>query len=125
MAVADLKKRMGLVMGLRALLMLLGGLYAVIFPAQALFVLIWSTGFIAAKFAVPHGDLQLFLLVRLSITAVVMALLALSAGVRTWPVGQQLSYQLLAGVLVQLVGAVRRPRRTRIAVGRQRARAQR
>ncbi len=42
MAVADLKKRMGLVMGLRALLMLLGGLYAVIWPAQALFVLIWA-----------------------------------------------------------------------------------
>src|ERR1041384_4150684 len=42
MAVADLRKRMGLVMGLRALLMLLGGLYAVIFPAQALFVLIWA-----------------------------------------------------------------------------------
>ena len=42
MAVADLKKRMGLVMGLRALLMLLAGLYAVIFPAQALFILIWA-----------------------------------------------------------------------------------
>jgi uncharacterized membrane protein HdeD (DUF308 family) len=42
MAVADLRKRMGLVMGLRALLMLLGGLYAVIFPAQALFILIWA-----------------------------------------------------------------------------------
>ena len=42
MAVADLRKRMGLVMGLRALLMLLAGLYAVIWPAQALFVLIWA-----------------------------------------------------------------------------------
>ena len=42
MAVADLRKRMGLVMGLRALLMLLGGLYAVIFPTQALFILIWA-----------------------------------------------------------------------------------
>jgi uncharacterized membrane protein HdeD (DUF308 family) len=42
MAVADLKKRMGLVMGLRALLMLLAGPYAVFFPAQALFVLIWA-----------------------------------------------------------------------------------
>lgn len=42
MAVADLRKRMGLVTGLRALLMLLAGLYAVIWPAQALFVLIWA-----------------------------------------------------------------------------------
>lgn len=67
----------------------------------ALFVLIWSTGFIAAKFAMPHGDLQLFLLVRLSITTVLLALLAQFAGVRTWPKGKQLSYQLLAGVLLQ------------------------
>jgi uncharacterized membrane protein HdeD (DUF308 family) len=42
MAVADLKKRMGMVMGLRALLMLLAGLYAVIWPAQALFILVWA-----------------------------------------------------------------------------------
>jgi uncharacterized membrane protein HdeD (DUF308 family) len=42
MAVADLRKRMGLVMGLRALLMLLAGLYAVIWPAQALFILVWA-----------------------------------------------------------------------------------
>ena len=67
----------------------------------ALFVLIWSTGFIAAKFAMPHGDLQLFLLVRLSITAVLLALLAQFAGVRIWPKGKQLYYQLLAGVLLQ------------------------
>lgn len=38
----DLRKRMGLVMGLRALLMLLAGLYAVIWPTQALFVIIWA-----------------------------------------------------------------------------------
>jgi drug/metabolite transporter (DMT)-like permease len=67
----------------------------------ALFVLIWSTGFIAAKFAMPHGDLQVFLLVRLSITTVLLALLAQFAGVRIWPKGKQLSYQLLAGVLLQ------------------------
>lgn len=67
----------------------------------ALFVLIWSTGFIAAKFAMPHGDLQFFLLIRLSITAVLLALLAQFAGVRVWPKGKQLFYQLLAGVLLQ------------------------
>ncbi len=42
MAVAELKRRMGLVMGLRALLMLLAGVYAVIWPGQALFILIWA-----------------------------------------------------------------------------------
>ena len=40
MAVADLKKRWGLIMGLRALLMLLAGLYAVIWPGAALAVLV-------------------------------------------------------------------------------------
>lgn len=40
MAVADLRKNMGLVMGLRALLMLLAGLFAVIWPAQAIVLLV-------------------------------------------------------------------------------------
>ncbi len=42
MAVADIKKRWGLIMGLRGLLMLLAGLYAVIWPGSALFVLVWA-----------------------------------------------------------------------------------
>jgi uncharacterized membrane protein HdeD (DUF308 family) len=40
MAVADLRKNMGLVMGLRALLMLLAGLYAVIWPGSAIVLLV-------------------------------------------------------------------------------------
>lgn len=40
MAASDLGKRWGLIMGLRGLLMLLGGLFAVIWPGQALFFLV-------------------------------------------------------------------------------------
>ena len=40
MAVSNLQKRWGLLMGLRALIMLLAGLYAVIWPGTALFVLV-------------------------------------------------------------------------------------
>lgn len=40
MAVADLKRRWALVTGLRGLLMLLAGLYAVIWPAQALLIVV-------------------------------------------------------------------------------------
>jgi len=40
MAAMDLQKRWGLIMGLRALLMLLAGLYAVIWPGAALAVLV-------------------------------------------------------------------------------------
>lgn len=40
MAAGDLSKRWGLIMGLRGLLMLLAGLYAVIWPGSALFFLV-------------------------------------------------------------------------------------
>jgi drug/metabolite transporter (DMT)-like permease len=70
------------------------------FTIPALFVLIWSTGFIVAKAALPHADLQLFLLVRFSITATLMAAMALVAGA-TWPRGRQVGAQLFAGVLLQ------------------------
>lgn len=44
MAVDDFRKRWGLVTGLRALLMLLGGLYAVIWPGPALAVVVIAGG---------------------------------------------------------------------------------
>jgi drug/metabolite transporter (DMT)-like permease len=65
-----------------------------------LFVLIWSTGFIVAKAVTPHADLQLFLLARLSLTAVVMGALAWFAGV-AWPKGREIGLQLIAGALLQ------------------------
>ncbi len=40
MAATDLQKRWGLIMGLRGLLMLLAGLYAVIWPGEAIFFLV-------------------------------------------------------------------------------------
>ena len=46
MAAADLQKRWGLIVGLRALLMLLAGLYAVIWPGSALAVLVIAGGII-------------------------------------------------------------------------------
>ena len=64
------------------------------------FVLIWSTGFIVAKGALPHADLQLFLVVRFSLTALVMGGAALIAGVR-WPGARRAGPQLLAGGLMQ------------------------
>jgi drug/metabolite transporter (DMT)-like permease len=70
------------------------------FSAPILFVLIWSTGFIVAKAVIPHADLQLFLVVRLGGTAMVMGALALMAGV-AWPRGRDVGYQLIAGALLQ------------------------
>jgi drug/metabolite transporter (DMT)-like permease len=65
-----------------------------------LFVLIWSTGFIVAKAVTPHADLQLFLLARLSLTALVMGVLARLAGA-AWPRGREIGQQLIAGALLQ------------------------
>jgi drug/metabolite transporter (DMT)-like permease len=66
----------------------------------ALFVVIWSTGFIVAKAALPHGDLQLFLLIRLSITAAALGTFAVVAR-GEWPRGKQIGFQLVAGMLLQ------------------------
>lgn len=70
------------------------------YVVPALFVLIWSTGFIVARAAMPHADLQLFLVVRLTVVALIMAGLARLAHA-VWPDGRGIRQQLLAGVLLQ------------------------
>ena len=70
------------------------------FGIPALFVLIWSSGFIVAKAVSPHADLQAFLVARLVLTAGVMGLAAVAAGV-SWPRGRPLGNHVLAGVLMQ------------------------
>jgi drug/metabolite transporter (DMT)-like permease len=69
------------------------------FLAPVLFVLIWSSGFIVAKAVSPHADLQLFIFVRLVLTAIVMTLAALAVRA-TWPHGKQFGTHLLAGALM-------------------------
>jgi drug/metabolite transporter (DMT)-like permease len=68
--------------------------------APILFVLIWSSGFIVAKAVSPHADLQLFIFVRLTLTAVVMGLAGV-LGRADWPRGKQFGTHILAGVLMQ------------------------
>jgi drug/metabolite transporter (DMT)-like permease len=68
--------------------------------APTLFVLIWSSGFIVAKVVSPHADLQLFIFVRLTLTAMVMGLAALAVRA-AWPRGKQFGAHILAGVLMQ------------------------
>ena len=70
------------------------------FCIPGLFVLIWSSGFIVGKAAVPHADLQLYLLARFALTALLMGMAALPAGV-AWPRGRQLGLHLVAGMLMQ------------------------
>jgi drug/metabolite transporter (DMT)-like permease len=70
------------------------------FAIPAIFVLIWSTGFIVAKAVKPHADLQFYLVLRFSLTALVMGAAALSVRVK-WPRGQALRAHFMAGVLMQ------------------------
>ncbi|WP_044530389.1 EamA family transporter, partial [Herbaspirillum sp. B65] len=64
-----------------------------------LFVLIWSTGFIVAKFGLPYAPPLTFLLVRF--TGVLLVLLPLVLLFRApWPHGR-IPHVALAGVLLQ------------------------
>src|SRR5437899_1718330 len=63
------------------------------------FVLIWSTGFIVAKFGLPYAPPLTFLLLRCSgVLAVLVPLVLLMRA--PWPVGQ-MRHIALAGVLLQ------------------------
>ena len=69
------------------------------FLAPALFVLIWSSGFIVGKAVSFHADLQLFIFVRLAITSVVLGIAAFAVRA-AWPHGKQFGTHLLAGALM-------------------------
>jgi drug/metabolite transporter (DMT)-like permease len=64
------------------------------------FVLIWSTGFIVAKAVLPHADLQLFLVARFSLTAIVIGCAALIVGA-PWPGARRAAPHVLAGAVMQ------------------------
>ena len=77
-----------------------GRMEAAVRFAPALFVFLWSTGFIGAKLGLPHADPLAFLLVRF---ACVVALLTMLAAVlrRPWPSSpRQAGHIAVAGMLL-------------------------
>ena len=75
------------------------GRWVALFPA--LFVLLWSTGFVVAKLALPYAGPLSFLLVRFLLVALLLAVAAVVAGAR-WPDSpRQIAHLSLAGLLVQ------------------------
>ncbi|MDE1009517.1 MAG: DMT family transporter [Paraburkholderia fungorum] len=66
----------------------------------ALFVVLWSTGFVVARAITPYADPNLFLLARFGGTALIFALAAFAARA-AWPAGRDLGKHLLAGALLQ------------------------
>jgi drug/metabolite transporter (DMT)-like permease len=75
--------------------------------APLVFVLLWSTGFIGARFGLPYIEPLTFLAVRMVFVVAIMALIALISGAR-WPNPPQVGHSLVAGSLVHaaLLGGV-------------------
>jgi drug/metabolite transporter (DMT)-like permease len=67
--------------------------------APMLFVLLWSTGFIGARYGLPYIEPLTFLAVRMVFVVIVMTTIALIAGAR-WPVGPEIGHSLAAGAMV-------------------------
>jgi drug/metabolite transporter (DMT)-like permease len=66
-----------------------------------LFVLIWSTGFIAARLVAPYTDPLTFLCYRYALTVIAFVIIALAVGA-PWPRGLRAwANALVAGVLLQ------------------------
>jgi len=76
-----------------------GGLPAAAVPA--LFVLLWSTGFIGARLGLPHAEPLTFLTLRYAAVIAVMLPLALAVGAR-WPANwRETRHIAIAGALIQ------------------------
>jgi drug/metabolite transporter (DMT)-like permease len=71
--------------------------------APALFVLLWSTGFIGARLGLPYIEPLTFLAVRMVFTVLIMAAIALFAGARR-PNANEVGHSLVAGSLVHGLG---------------------
>jgi len=67
--------------------------------APILFVLLWSTGFIGARFGLPYIEPLTFLAVRMVFVVLVMTAIALITRAR-WPRGSEIGHSLAAGSLV-------------------------
>jgi drug/metabolite transporter (DMT)-like permease len=71
--------------------------------APALFVLLWSTGFIGARLGLPYIEPLTFLAVRMVLAVLIMAAIALAGGAR-WPSTNEVGHSLVAGSLVHGLG---------------------
>ena len=63
--------------------------------APILFVLLWSTGFIGARYGLPYIEPLTFLAVRMVFVVLVMTVIALAARAR-WPRGPEIGHSLVA-----------------------------
>src|SRR6202795_3534041 len=67
--------------------------------APAIFVVLWSTGFIATKYVVRNADPLTYLAIRMALVVVLMAVIAAIARPR-WPDRIGIAHSAVAGILV-------------------------
>src|SRR5690349_21793464 len=67
--------------------------------APVVFVLLWSTGFIGARYGLPYIEPLTFLAVRMVFVVILMALIAVIGGAR-FPSRPEIAHSLAAGSLV-------------------------
>ena len=67
--------------------------------APIAFVLLWSSGFIGARYGLPYIEPMTFLAVRMIFVVLIMAGIALVSGAH-WPRGAEIGHSLVAGSLV-------------------------
>ena len=71
--------------------------------APALFVLLWSTGFIGARFGLPYIEPLTFLAVRMAFVVLIMAAIVIIGNARR-PDAGEVGHSLVAGLLVHGLG---------------------
>jgi drug/metabolite transporter (DMT)-like permease len=67
--------------------------------APVVFVLLWSTGFIGARYGLPYIEPLTFLAVRMAFVVLLMAAIALLGGAR-FPSGSEIGQSIAAGAMV-------------------------
>jgi drug/metabolite transporter (DMT)-like permease len=70
--------------------------------APALFVFLWSTGFIGAKFGLPYAEPLTFLALRLAIVVVIFGFIVVLTKPR-WPDANEVGHSVVVGALVHVL----------------------
>ncbi len=67
--------------------------------APAIFVVLWSTGFVGTKYVIRNADPMTYLAIRMAIVVVLMAIICAITR-PTWPDGREIGHSAVAGILV-------------------------
>jgi drug/metabolite transporter (DMT)-like permease len=67
--------------------------------APAIFVVLWSTGFVATKYVLRSAEPLTYLAIRMAVVVVIMVVIALVARPR-WPDRAGIAHSVIAGILV-------------------------